>query len=262
MVPTPAALALAGEVHLVLEQIQGLVQRRGAFDPATARRVYRLTMSDYPQLLLCAPLLGRIVDAAPHVRVDVLPWSLSFPEALESGALDFAVSPPATRVPGLQSVELLTDVNVVVVRRDHPTIKGRLTLPQFAALTHVQAAPNGREGSLLDDLLQAAGHARRVVVRVPNATILPALVASSDCCATIPSRLAAAAAKQWGLRVFPLPLEMPGISLHLTWHERATHDPGAAWLRAQIEAIAAIQPGPKPSTTAVIDLRRRAPRTL
>lgn len=262
MIPTPAGVALAGEVRAVLERIQGLVQRRDRFDPASSRRVFRLTMSGYPQQLLCGPLLGRIREAAPQVSIHVLPWSLSFPEALESGALDFAVSPPPTRLPGLHSAELITDENVVVVRKDHPTVKSRLTLPQFAALTHIQTSPNGREGSLLDDLLEAAGHARRVIMCVPSAAVVPSLVATSDCCATIPSRLAAATMVAWGLKAFPVPLEAPGLSLHLIWHERAMHDPGSAWLRAQIEAIAAAQTGPKKARTAMIDLSHRAPRTL
>jgi DNA-binding transcriptional LysR family regulator len=85
MVPTPTGLALTGEVRAVLERIQGFVERRDAFDPARSTRTFRKTMSEYPQYIVCGVLLERIAEAAPGVSVEVLPWSLGFPEALERG---------------------------------------------------------------------------------------------------------------------------------------------------------------------------------
>jgi DNA-binding transcriptional LysR family regulator len=236
MVPTPRAIALASEVRAVLERIEGLVARRDAFDPVESQRTFRLTMSDYPQYVVCGALLPRLAAVAPRVVIEVVPWSLGFPEALESGALDLVVSPPTTPVAGLHAVELFADAWAVVVRRGHPA-EGRLTLQRYAALSHVQSAPNARAGSLIDDLLEAEGLSRRIVMRVPTVAGLPALVAGSDCCATLPRRFAVAVADAWGLAVMPLPLDAPALALTLVWHERAHHDPGNAWLRAEIEAL-------------------------
>lgn len=72
MVPTPTGLGLASEVRGVLEQIQGIVLRE-PFDPSSSRRAFRLTMSDYPQYLLCGPLLAKMRAAAPLAGVYVLP---------------------------------------------------------------------------------------------------------------------------------------------------------------------------------------------
>ena len=263
MVPTPAGLALAGDVRAVLERIQGFVARRDAFDPARSERTFRMTMSEYPQYLVCAPLLERLAATAPGVSVDVLPWSLSFPEALEAGTLDLAVCPPTTPVPGLHAAELLADDLVVILRRGHLAAAEPLTSERYAALTHVVSAPNGRAGSLIDDLLEAAGLSRRVTLRVPSIIVLPPLVAGSDCCATIPRRLAAAVANVWGLAVLPLPLEAPGISLTLVWHDRAEHDSGNAWLRSEMQALFAPRPrAGKKRDVSVLDLSRRAKRTL
>jgi DNA-binding transcriptional LysR family regulator len=263
MVPTPAGLALAGEVRAVLERIQGFVERRDAFEPARSARTFRLTMSEYPQYVVCSVLLARLAQAAPGVSVEVLPWSLGFPEALEAGALDLAICPPTTPVPGLHAAELLADELVVIVRRGHPAVAERLTLHRYAALTHVVSAPNGRGGSLIDDLLEAAGLSRRVVLRVPSAIVLPQIVAGSDCAATVPRGLADAVAEVYGLAVLPLPLDAPRIGLTLVWHERAGHDPGNVWLRGEIQALFPSRPpAGKGRRVSVLDLARRAKQTL
>jgi DNA-binding transcriptional LysR family regulator len=156
----------------------------------------------------------------------------------------------------------MRDDLVVVVRRGHPAAEGELTLARYAALPHVQSAPNGRAGSVLDDLLEAAGHTRRVVVRVPSAVVVPALCATSDCCATLPSRLAARMAEVWGLSILPLPLEAPAIGLNVFWHQRAHDDPGNAWLRGELRALFATRKRPKARGVSRIDLVRRSRRTL
>jgi DNA-binding transcriptional LysR family regulator len=261
MIPTPTGLAMAPEVRALIEQIQGFFDRE-PFEPASSRRTFRLTMSEYPQYLVSPPLLARLRAAAPGAGIHMPPWSLGFVEGLESGALDCALCPPTTPVPGLHSEELLTDTPTVIVRRGHPTVKGTLTLAQFAALTHLQIAPNGRAGSLIDDLLAAEGLSRQVVMSVASTLVIPMLVARSDCCATIPSRLAAEMADVWQCQSFPLPLAMPAICLHLVWHERSQHDPGSIWLRNQIKEAVARPSHPRPAAVTTLNLARRAARTL
>jgi len=262
MAPTAMGLSLAAEVRGVVDRIQGFVDRRETFAPATARRTFRLTMSDYPQQVVCERLLPHLARRAPFVDVDVRPWSLSFPDALEAGILDAAVSPPITTVPGLHSAELVRDELVLVVRREHPVAKKkRLTLDDYCALSHAQAAPNGRSGSFIDDILAARGLSRRVVLRLPSMLAMSTLVASSDCCATIPRRLAETHAVSHALAVLALPFDAPGIGLSLIWHERSQLDPGHAWLRSALVSLFAPEKvTDKPA--ALLDLKRRASRTL
>jgi DNA-binding transcriptional LysR family regulator len=41
-----------------------------------------------------------------------------------------------------------------------------------------------------------------------------------------------------GLRVLPPPLEVPGFSMAMLWHERSHADPAHAWLRRRIAEVA------------------------
>jgi DNA-binding transcriptional LysR family regulator len=263
MVPTPLAVALAGDVRAVLERIEGFVARREGFDPSTVSRTFRATMSDYPQYLLGRALLAKLAAAAPNVSVDVVPWSLEFPAGLESGALDFAISPTTTPVPGLRSRELFTDELVLMARKGHPALAQPMTLRRYAALTHVQSAPNGRQGSVVDDLLAGAGLTRHVVLRVPSNLALPGFVATSDCCATVPAGLAAAMAGSFELQVVSLPFDAPAIRFNLVWHERAHHDAGNAWLRSEMLSLFARRtPAGGGKRVGILDLSRRAKKTL
>lgn len=264
MAPTAMGLLLAAEVRGVVDRIQGFVDRRDSFDAASAKRTFRLTMTDFPQQLVCERLLPHLARHAPGIDIDVRPWSLDFPEGLEAGTLDAAVSPPTTAVSGLRSTELLRDELVLVVRRDHPVTKRKvLTLDDYCALAHVQSAPNGRAGSVVDDMLAARGLSRRIVLRLPSTLALPALVAASDCCATVPRRLAESLSASRPFAIRPLPFEAPGVSLTLVWHDRSEDDPGHAWLRRALVALFAPSKAPtKPTAVGVLDLKRRARRTL
>lgn len=264
MAPTAMGLLLSTEVRGVIDRIQGFVERRESFEPMSAKRTFRLTMTDFPQQVVCAPLLGHLARRAPGIDVDVRPWSLDFPDALESGALDAAVSPPITAGPGLRSAELVRDELVLIVRRAHPlTRRKAVTLDDYCAVDHVQSAPNGRAGSVVDDILSARGLSRRVVLRLPSTLALPALVAGSDCCATVPRRLADSLAASHALAILPLPFDAPSVSLTLVWHDRAQHDPGHAWLRAALVSLfERSKTGKKAGAVGVLDLKRRTPRTL
>jgi DNA-binding transcriptional LysR family regulator len=263
MAPTAMGLLLATEVRGVVERIQGFVDRRESFEPRSAKRSFRLTMTDFPQQIVCAPLLAQLARHAPGIDIDVRPWSLEFPTALEAGTLDAAISPPISTVPGLRCTELLRDELVLVVRRGHPvTRREGFTLDDYCALSHVQSAPNGRAGSVIDDMLAARGTSRRVVLRVPSTLALPALVASSDCCATVPRRLAESLGASPALAILPLPFEALGVSLTLVWHERSQLDPGHAWLRTTLGSLFSRARTRAPRAVGSIDLKRRASGTL
>jgi DNA-binding transcriptional LysR family regulator len=67
MAPTAMGLLLATEVRSVIERIQGFVDRRESFEPATAKRSFRLTMTDFPQQIVCGPLLAHLARHAPGI---------------------------------------------------------------------------------------------------------------------------------------------------------------------------------------------------
>src|SRR3954468_5143567 len=73
LVPTARAEALVGPVHEALELIRSALEGQRTFDPATDRRSFRLSCSDYSVLMLIGPLVRALRGDAPGVLVDVIP---------------------------------------------------------------------------------------------------------------------------------------------------------------------------------------------
>jgi len=262
MTPTSRALVLAGEVRAVLERIDGLMDSRLAFEPATSRRVFRISTAEYAQCLLFPPLLERLHRLAPRLSVKLSPWSLRFPEELEDGTLDLALGPTGELPAGLRSEAVLSDRFACVLRAGHPAADRPLTLERFVQLSHIQVAPSGRDGGFLDDLLAEQGLSRHITLRLPGFAVVASLVAASDLCATLPELLVSRFTQDGTLVAQPPPVELPGIQLRVSWHERAHLDPGLEWLRGQLREAAVGLKSVPPKRTARLDLRRRTRHTL
>ena len=67
LVPTARAEALIGPVHEALELIRRALDVPAGFDPATDRRSFRLSCSDYSVLMLIGPLVRALAADAPGV---------------------------------------------------------------------------------------------------------------------------------------------------------------------------------------------------
>src|SRR4051812_9289336 len=70
LVPTARAEALIGPVHEALELIRRALDAPLRFDPATDRRSFRLSCSDYSVLMLIGPLVRALAADAPGVVVE------------------------------------------------------------------------------------------------------------------------------------------------------------------------------------------------
>lgn len=74
---------------------------------------------------------------------------------------------------------------------------------------------------------------------VPQFLVAPHVVAESDLVWTAPERMARAYASLLPLTVLPVPIPLEGFTVWQSWHERRHRDPGHAWLRARVHAVAA-----------------------
>jgi DNA-binding transcriptional LysR family regulator len=85
LTPTRRALALAAPLRQAMREVERLVLEQPAFDPATARRCYRIAAVDYAQVILLAPLLARLAVDAPFVDFEVRQSSVASERDLETG---------------------------------------------------------------------------------------------------------------------------------------------------------------------------------
>jgi DNA-binding transcriptional LysR family regulator len=236
IVPTSRAEQLAGPVKQLLADIAALLHPQ-AFDPASANLTVRLASTDYALRAVVTPFLAALRAQAPNIRVSVQPVDhQTLHNQLERGDIDLALVTPESITPGLHATHLFDERYLCVLRADHPAASGKhLSLARFCALDHaLVSSSDGAFEGVTDEALAKVGKARRVTVSVTSFLILPELLMHSDLIAVVPSRLALG---QAGLSVMKPPVEIPGFSKMLVWHERTDRDAGLEWVRDLMRAV-------------------------
>jgi DNA-binding transcriptional LysR family regulator len=242
MRPTPRAEAMAEPLERALVDISRVLARPEPFDPTTSERRFVVATNDYVELVLVPSLLSRLWTEAPNVDIRLVNLGTGANEELMDGRVDVGIGPlfnfgsPPPRA--VRAQKILEDEFVCVVREDHPVVKRRLTLDDFCALPHALVSPRGQGGSIVDTALRKIGRRRRVAVEIPHFLVAPHVVRETDVVLTLASRVARVLAPAVGLRQLPPPIELPGFSMSMVWHERQQQEPAHAWLRSMIARTA------------------------
>lgn len=246
MTPTPVAQALSGPVRAGLEKLREAFDASQVFDPRASGKTFHLYTSDYTEITLVAPLLRSLGSEKGSVTLQILrPSSVFEPPSADAlaSSIDLAIGffPNILGLdPQLRSERLWEENNVCIVRANHPLIRGKVSLRQFAEAEHAAHFSKTQGPGVIDALLSHKGLGRRIAVQSPNFGSIPFLVSASDLIAVIPERIARLFKRQTQIQILPLPFEMPPFVLTLLWHQRYHADPGSRWLRqALIDAAAA-----------------------
>ncbi len=241
MLPTARAEALAPILRQALAALEAGLRGEPTFDPASAQRTFHVATGDYHELVLLPRLCAGLADDAPGCDLWVHPIADDPAPALIDGTADLALGVWRGRgwPSGIYEKRLFDETFVCVVRRGHPAAAQKLTLARYLALSHLLIAPRGTPGSFVDDALAAIGKRRRVAVAVPHFLVAPHVIASTDLVVTLASRVARTLAKPLGLTLLDPPLDLPGFTASMAWHERAHRDPAQRWLRDRLLAVSA-----------------------
>jgi DNA-binding transcriptional LysR family regulator len=235
MKPTARARQLAAPIQRALRDIKGALESAPSFEPATARRTFTIGLSDIASLHIGLTLAERLYRLAPGV--DLHCRSIDPKEAahlLDAEEIDCAIGILPEPLPRLRSRHLYPESGRCVACAEHPSLRGGLTLAEFANLPHVVVSPLGLPMQSIDKELAEHGIRRRVALIVPSPLALPFVLCATDRIAILPKHLAERVAKSGGLRVFPLPLSLRSPDVSLLWHGRDDHDPAEAWLRGLV----------------------------
>src|SRR5437879_11260418 len=116
---TPRAQALRGPLAQALDQVRGLFIPDD-FDAVSSERHFRLMMPDLAVELLMPPLMEKITQAAPNVRIDVVPWrGPAIFSAEFARTIDLVIS-IGDAFSGFHRQRLYTDSDMLAVRGGHP----------------------------------------------------------------------------------------------------------------------------------------------
>jgi DNA-binding transcriptional LysR family regulator len=227
---TPRAQALRGPLAQALDQVRSLFVP-DAFDAASSERQFRLMMPDLAVELLMPPLMAKITQAAPNVRIDVVPWrGPAIFTAEFARTIDLVIS-IGNAFSGFHRQRLYIDSDALAVRRGHPAGAKLKKRDAFLNARHVAVINRGQNEDLIDSWLRAKGIERRIALVVPGYILALHVAARTDLVAFVPQRLIAALSKQLSLVSVTPPFD-PGIDEQFMFYPTRAHmDPGSIWLR-------------------------------
>lgn len=241
LVPTPRALALRPVLAQALGALEGAIGQPSELDAERTTRELTIALTDSDQLVSLPAIAEAFAERMPRARLRVV----SIDTLVSSGGLagplvDVAIGPPMDG-PGLRSAPIYEEEGVLVVRRDHPRVRRRLTARRFCAERHVDihlALGKGGVGHrAAEEALARHGLTRDVAVVVPTFAAAAMVVAQTDLVTGMPRRFAEALVRTLPIRIVTAPIPPMRFTMQMMWHERTHHDPIAARFR---EAIASV----------------------
>ena len=239
MQPTSKALALAPGLLAALEQIRQTLERSHVFEPLTATRSFAIGSPDYTSYVVLPPLLALCTQQAPSLNLRCREYQKDAVGALlEHGELDLVLGVFPTPPPRLHSRPLFQEHFVGLARQGHPAlVDGAMSLATFAALPQALVTLRRDATGEIDKALARVGLQRRLVITTPHLLVLPALMATSDCVAAVPNRVARRLATLSGLAIFALPVATAPWTVSMLWSRVADQDTANVWLRQTLQQL-------------------------
>lgn len=237
--PTLRALELLPKIETILRLTQDALDVPTQFDPTSSTRSFRLAGNDLVGALITPSLVDLLRREAPGCRAAFrFAVGVASLNALRTNDLDLAIGRIWNLSDDFQATPVFEETFVVVVRKSHPAARTKMSLDDYLALDHILVSFSGGFTGMVDQALKRRRLRRRVVASVPMFMTAMTTVAHTNLAATVPSRLAAKHAKQFGLAVFDAPLKVDPFTISLLRHARSASDLGLDWLASKIIQVA------------------------
>ena len=235
---TPLAQELAPQLRQQLKGVEDLLNARRSFIPSSEVRTFSIAASDYVVFLLLQPLVARMAEHAPGVKLQFVRLDAGAADRLGEDAIDFMIQPSYLQT-HFPSAELFTDGWVCVVWSGNQSVGKTLSEAQYLAMPHLAfSMPGEGAGSAADIHLNHLGVQRRITAWTESFILSPFLVRGTDMVTLMHQRVAVALEAAADARIMTAPYDLPELREVLIWNPRRTADPPHLWMREQIMAAA------------------------
>lgn len=241
MVLTDKGMLVSSQVEELMNRFGELLESDETFDPATSERTIRIAAATSFEFFLVPHLIAELHRVAPRCRLELfVPTLQSGVETeRETGGLDAIVGNWPVPPPHLKHMPLASAKLACLVCASHPIPAGtQLTLEEYLRLGHISpSSPNDLSISPIDGMLARLGHERRVVVSVPDYSIIPQLLPGTHHAFTVGRRYAEHITENGKLKILQMPEELGVMAFYLLWHERSQASRYHRWLRDTIRRL-------------------------
>lgn len=239
MQPTARALSLHGPIRNALEECESVLDQHGSFDPTSAKRTFKLSMSDGTAAIVLPAVVTTLRQDAPEINLNVGDATrVETIARLVSGEIDLAIGVFPGLPPDILKEEIYRDSLVCVADQKNSKLRrGHMDFDSYLSCPHVTVAFDQHSGFELDDMLTRLGIKRRIVAVLPHYLLIPLVVRGNDLVGHVRRQFSAGFGEFPGIAVFepPLPMQIPELSFQQIWHRRKDADPGHRWLRQVIK---------------------------
>ncbi|MDE3176912.1 MAG: LysR family transcriptional regulator [Pseudomonadota bacterium] len=227
IVATAHARALADPARALVAGLKDF-SRAAEFDARATSLALTVAANDLQRDLVLPGLLAALQQTFASVRLRIIPSDQPTPDMLRDERCDLVISPfPPEGVDILQ--KRLFGAEYVCFY--DAAARATPTAADYYAADHVTVVYTSRVGLRFDRAMEAAGHARRFVVGVPNFAGVPAFLRGTARLATLPSGLAASVMRGFASRPLPVRVEGAAFAMFMAWHRRHALDPAHRLVR-------------------------------
>lgn len=235
MVSTPMARNMIEPVRRALRGLEVTLNGLHTFDPASTPKQFNIALRDVLEATILPPLMLRVRQAAPLVDIAASHVERRELESeMAAGTLDGAIDVLLPLSNDIMRTRIYQDSTVVVARRGHPAIDGKLDLDTYMQQDHILASSRRRGPGLEDFELSRFGLERQIRLRCQHYFAACRVVSETDMLLTMPGRYARIANQQFDNQILPFPLEVPSFDVFLYWHANVDNDPANRWFREQV----------------------------
>lgn len=235
MVSTPLARSIIEPVRQALRGLEVTLTENDKFDPALASKQFNLALRDVLESTALPPLMASITRQAPQINLAAIQVERrELVSELAAGSLDLAIDMLLPLPNEIHRQKVVQGNTVVLARRDHPVIQGKLDLDMYMQAEHILASSRRKGMGLEDFELSRLGLQRRIRLRCQHYFAACRVVSQTDLLLTMPEGYARIANEQFNNQILPLPTAMPSWDVYLYWHQNVENDPANRWLRQQV----------------------------
>lgn len=239
MYPTAFAQSLLPRIAEALHSIETLIATSAVFDPATSQRTFSIVASDYIMASVLVPLVARLAEVAPQIRIDIILPSDDSVKQLDEGKVDLLITPENFTASNHPSDLLFEERHLIVGWSGNPLFRGPISEADFFQSGHVAVSFGAhRTASFADQQFELMGKPRRVEVTVAFFTAVPWLLRDTLRLGLLHERLVRAIEQFFPIASAEIPFDFPAMREMVQYHRARADEPGLAWLRRQLEIVA------------------------
>jgi LysR family transcriptional regulator, mexEF-oprN operon transcriptional activator len=222
----------------LVDKIEGVFLKRGAFDPNICTRRFVVACADVIEVTLLASLLPIFTKKMPQASLKIVTLGELYRQnSLETGDVDLMIGFPPKVLEDSKIEELYRDEFVCVSGRK--LFRNRtVSMNDFLSVPHIRITPISQTYDMVDLALEKQNLKRKVILSAPHFSSVPFFLRKIDAIAVLPSRLVEQAGRS--LNVYKLAFKLPPILVSQMWHDKTDNDEANIFLRQLVAAASKV----------------------